>query len=75
MNEKGWATTVLLSRWAGNGYIQGTAGEGYTWFISTGYKASEKHQFNFTATELLKYTTQEEMAVTGTLRGTTLDLL
>ena len=75
MNEKGWATTVLLSRWAGNGYIQGTAGEGYTWFISTGYKASEKHQFNFTATGAPQVHDTRRDGGTGTLRGTTLDLL
>lgn len=45
-----WATTVLLSRWQGDGYINGTKGEGYSWFFSTGFKPNEKHAFNFIAT-------------------------
>ncbi|RTZ46704.1 TonB-dependent receptor [Chryseobacterium arthrosphaerae] len=45
-----WGTTVLLSRWQGDGYINGTKGEGYSWFFSTGFKPNEKHAFNFIAT-------------------------
>ncbi|PTT32022.1 TonB-dependent receptor, partial [Chryseobacterium sp. HMWF028] len=45
-----WGTTVLLSRWQGDGYINGTQGEGYSWFFSTGFKPNEKHAFNFIAT-------------------------
>ncbi len=74
MNEKGWATTVLLSRWAGKGYVQGTGGEGYTWFISTGYKPSENHQFNFTATGAPQVHDTRRDGGTGTLRAATLDL-
>jgi len=45
-----WGTTVLLSRWQGDGYINGTKGEGYSWFFSTGFKPNEKHAFNLIAT-------------------------
>ncbi|MCT3649649.1 TonB-dependent receptor [Elizabethkingia anophelis] len=45
-----WGTTVLLSRWQGDGYINGTKGEGYSWFFSVGYKPNEKHAFNIIAT-------------------------
>lgn len=31
--KSGWATTVLLSRWQGDGYVNGTYGEGYSWFF------------------------------------------
>ncbi|MEE9362487.1 MAG: TonB-dependent receptor [Cellulophaga sp.] len=50
VNEKGWATSVLLGRWSGDGYADGTEGEGYNYLISFGYKPSEKHAFNFTFT-------------------------
>ena len=50
VNEKGWATSVLLGRWSGDGYADGTKGEGYTYLISLGYKPSETHAFNFTFT-------------------------
>ena len=37
LNENGWATSFLLSRWAGNGYIYNTQGEGWTYFAAVGY--------------------------------------
>jgi len=50
INDKGWATSVLLGKWSGNGYVDGTEGEGYTYLISMGYKPSDVHAFNFTFT-------------------------
>ena len=50
VNEKGWGATVMLSHWQGNGYNEGTFGQGQNYFISVGYKASEKHNFNFLIT-------------------------
>ena len=48
-NDKGWATSFLLSRWQGDGYIQNTSGEGYTYFLSVGYAPDDsKHDLNFT---------------------------
>src|SRR6056300_1795260 len=32
LNDNGWATSFLLSKWAGDGYIYNTSGEGYTYF-------------------------------------------
>ncbi|WP_228853624.1 TonB-dependent receptor [Aegicerativicinus sediminis] len=49
-NEKGWASSVLLGHWNGDGYVDGTKGEGYTYLFSLGYKPSETHAFNFTFT-------------------------
>ena len=47
-NEKGWATSLLLSRWEGNGYVANTSGEGYTYFAAVGYSPEDsKHDFNF----------------------------
>ena len=46
-NEKGWATSILLSRWQGNGYVDATAGEGWTYFTAIGYQPEgSKHEFN-----------------------------
>jgi len=50
INENGWATSVLLAHWNGDGYVDGTKGEGYTYLISLGYKPSDTHAFNFTFT-------------------------
>jgi len=48
--ENGLSASLLLSRFSGDGYVDATQGEGYTWFISMGYKASDKLSFMFTAT-------------------------
>ena len=36
-NDAGWASSVLISRWMGNGYINQTQGEGYNYFAAVGY--------------------------------------
>lgn len=50
LGENGWGASILLSHWQGNGYNDGNNGQGQTYFISLGYKPSEKHQFNFSMT-------------------------
>jgi len=46
-NENGWASSFLLSKWAGNGYIYGTGGEGWTYFAAIGYAPEgSKHELN-----------------------------
>ena len=48
-NENGWASSFLLSRWQGNGYINNTSGEGYTYFAAVGYAPDDSdHELNFT---------------------------
>ena len=48
LNENGWATSVLLSKWAGDGYIYNTSGEGYTYFFALGYSPEDSdHSVNF----------------------------
>jgi len=47
-NEKGWASSFLLSRWQGDGYIYNTSGEGYTYFAAVGYAPEgSAHELNF----------------------------
>lgn len=55
VNEKGWGTTVMLSHWQGNGYNEGNFGKGQTYFLSFGYKASERSNFNFLVTGAPQY--------------------
>ncbi len=50
VNENGWGTSVMLSHWQGNGYNNGTRGQGQTYFVSFGYKPNETHNFNFLIT-------------------------
>ena len=50
LSEKGWGASFLLSHWQGDGYNDGNNGKGQTYFLSIGYKPSEKHQFNFSMT-------------------------
>ena len=37
LNENGWSTSLLLSKWSGNGYIYNTSGAGTTYFAALGY--------------------------------------
>ena len=50
MNDNGWGTSVMFSHWQGNGYNNGTKGQGQTYFISFGYKPNDNHNFNFLIT-------------------------
>lgn len=48
--DTGFGATVLMSYWRGDGYMEGTRGEGQNYFISLGYKPNEAHTFNFLLT-------------------------
>ena len=37
VNDKGWSSSYLLTKWSGNGYIYNTKGEGWTYFAAIGY--------------------------------------
>jgi outer membrane cobalamin receptor len=37
VNDNGWATSFLLTKWQGDGYIYNTSGEGLTYFAALGY--------------------------------------
>jgi hypothetical protein len=41
---------MLLTHWQGDGYAEGTFGQGQTYFLSLGYKMNDKHNFNFLMT-------------------------
>ncbi|WP_296633846.1 TonB-dependent receptor [Polaribacter sp.] len=47
-NDKGWASSILLSKWQGDGYINNTSGEGWNYFFAVGYAPEgSKHDLNF----------------------------
>ena len=46
--KNGWAITVLGSRTWGNGYIQGTGFEGYSYFANISKRINESHQLSLT---------------------------
>lgn len=50
MNKNGFGVSVMLTHWQGNGYNEGTRGQGQNYFISFGYKPSENHNLNFLIT-------------------------
>ena len=45
-----WATSFLMSHWQGDGYNEGTRGQGQTYFLSVGYDVNDKHSLNFLMT-------------------------
>lgn len=54
-NAKGWGASFMFSQWSGDGYVEGTKGEGQTYFISVGFEPNEKHNFNFLVTGAPQY--------------------
>ncbi len=50
LQENGFGVTAMFSHWQGDGYNDMTAGQGQNYFVSLGYKANEKHNFNFLIT-------------------------
>jgi len=47
LNENGWSTSLLLSKWSGNGYIYNTMGAGTTYFAAVGYAPTgSDHKMN-----------------------------
>ncbi len=48
--SNGLAVAAMFGHWQGDGYRNGTAGQGQTYYFSLGYKPNEKHIFNFLVT-------------------------
>ena len=48
VNDNGWSSSYLLTKWQGNGYIYNTQGEGWTYFFALGYTPEgSAHSLNF----------------------------
>lgn len=48
LTDNGWAITLLGSKTKGDGYIQGTEFEGYSYFLNVSKRINDKHQLSFT---------------------------
>ena len=48
--KNGLGVSVMLTHWQGDGYNDGTKGQGQNYFISFGYQPNENHKFNFLVT-------------------------
>ncbi|MCS4226743.1 TonB-dependent Receptor Plug Domain protein [compost metagenome] len=48
--KNGFAVSAMFTQWSGNGYMDHTEGAGQSYFLSVGYKASEKHNLNLMIT-------------------------
>lgn len=49
-SENGWATSFLMSRTAGNTYIDASEFEAYNYYFALGYQPNNKHDLQFTFT-------------------------
>ncbi|MGI9652387.1 TonB-dependent receptor [Chryseobacterium sp. RLHN22] len=49
-SAKGWSSSFLMSRTAGNTYADGTNFEGYNYYFALGFQPNKKHDFQFTIT-------------------------
>ncbi len=49
LTENGWAVSLSGSHSKGNGYVQGTAFEGWNYFINISKRLNENHNLSFTA--------------------------
>ena len=48
VNEKGWSSSYLLTKWSGDGYVYNTSGAGWTYFAAVGYTPEDSaHSLNF----------------------------
>jgi outer membrane receptor protein involved in Fe transport len=49
MNDK-FGVSFLLTHWQGDGWAEGTKGQGQNYFLSMGYKPNSRNSFNFLVT-------------------------
>lgn len=49
LTENNWAVTLLGARTVGNGYIQGTEFESYSYFVNVSKRLNDEHHLSFTA--------------------------
>ena len=54
MNDK-FGITVLATHWQGDGWAEGTRGQGQNYFLSAGYKINDRNTINFLITGAPQY--------------------
>ena len=47
MSENGWAATISLARTMGEGYVDGTEFEGYSYFLNISKRINDEHTLAF----------------------------
>ncbi|MDQ8749055.1 TonB-dependent receptor [Elizabethkingia miricola] len=62
--QNGWSSSILMSRQAGNMYVQNQAYEAYTYFFALGYQPSKKHNLQFMITSSPQWHDQRTFAPT-----------
>ena len=50
LSKTGWSLTLLGAKNWGDGYVQGTAFNGYNWFVNIAKRINDNHQLQFMAT-------------------------
>lgn len=63
-SEKGWSSSILMSRQAGSTYIQNTDYESYAYFFALGYQPNQKHNLQFMMTSAPQWHDQRTFAPT-----------
>ncbi|MDA3929114.1 MAG: carboxypeptidase-like regulatory domain-containing protein [Prolixibacteraceae bacterium] len=48
LTEKNWALSMSFSKTTGNGYVDGTGFEGYSYFLNVAKRLNDKHQLSLT---------------------------
>lgn len=69
--ESGFSASVLLNYWQGDGYVDGTKGQGQNYFIGLGQRSkNEKHnfQFIFTGAPQWHHQRSREIAISDYIR-------
>lgn len=61
--DSGLSASVLLSHFAGDGYVDGTKGDGWNYFIGLGYEINEQHSLMFTFTGAPQWHHQRSRAI------------
>ncbi len=64
LGKDGWSASALFGRWHGDGYIDGTKGEGYSYFVALGHKLNEKHSFNLSFVGAAQWHNQRKTRLT-----------
>lgn len=62
-SDKGWSTSFLMSRTAGEMYANATKFEGYNYYFALGYQPNKKHDLQFTITGAPQWHNQRSYAV------------
>ena len=63
MLDNGLSASILLSRTTGDGYTDGTAFEGYNYYLALGYNPNDDHALQFTYTGAPQWHNQHSRAV------------